>query len=153
MNEMPKCPCCMIHCVVKAQPGAHKFAEKPTKAPELSAHELAAVLRGDFCNRLCSGCPLQEIGNSGVMDCMDVAKNQAARMLDEMATEKAGWISVKDRLPDEYDVVLVCVNNGKYQTVRTAYISSYGEWRWIDASLKVTYWMHLPEIPEEGKNE
>ena len=90
----------MSHCVIRAHPEACKFAEEPPKIPTLSASELAAVLRSDFCDRLCSGCPLCEVRNIGGMDCLDVAMKQAARMLDKMATEKPEWISVNDKMPD-----------------------------------------------------
>lgn len=96
MCQCRKCPYYMSYCVVRAHPEACKFAEAPPKVPTLSASELAAVLRGDFCNRLCSDCPLYEVRN----DCIDVAMNQAARMLDKMATEKSEWISVNDKMPE-----------------------------------------------------
>lgn len=95
-----ECPYYMSHCVIRAHPEACKFADEPTKVPTLSAVELAAVLRGDFCNRLCSDCPLCEINSTSGMDCIDVAMKQAARMLDEIADGKTGWGGVKDRPPE-----------------------------------------------------
>ena len=142
MCQCRKCPYYMSRCVVRAHSEACKFAEAPLKVPTLSASELAAVLRGDFCNRLCSDCPLCEVNNIGDMDCIDVAKRQAARMLDKMATKKDGWISVYDKLPDSNKVVFARVDDGKCNTVRSAYISSYGEWKWIDRYQKVTYWRY-----------
>ena len=100
MCQCRKCPYYMSHCVIRAHPEACKFAEEPPKVPTLSASELAAVLRSDFCDRLCSGCPLCEVRNIGGMDCIDVAMKQAARMLDKMATEKPEWIGVNDKMPD-----------------------------------------------------
>ena len=100
MCQCRKCPYYMSHCVIRAHPEVCKFAEEPPKVPTLSASELAAVLRSDFCDRLCSGCPLCEVRNIGGMDCLDVAMKQAARMLDKMATEKPEWISVNDKMPE-----------------------------------------------------
>lgn len=63
------------------------------------------------------------------------------------------WISVKDKLPDELEEVLVFDGNA----ISTAYISWY-EYdktpRWqSDGSLSftATHWMPLPNLPDDKK--
>lgn len=63
------------------------------------------------------------------------------------------WISVKDRLPDENEIILLC--DGKEVTVGfrwNGFIT--GEIRWNcqdDWFETVTHWMPLPELPKETK--
>lgn len=70
------------------------------------------------------------------------------------------WISVKDRLPDECDNLVLAIANGKpcrNITLEDAYVlASYvpnegwiiDEWpMWEEA--EVTHWMPLPEPPKE----
>ncbi len=72
----------------------------------------------------------------------------------------ASWISVADRLPDD-DVMVLCIVSGRPQTNITLdeamEIASHSRtegwivetWpEWDDPT--VTYWMPLPEPPEEG---
>lgn len=72
----------------------------------------------------------------------------------------ASWISVADRLPDD-DVMVLCIVSGRPQTNITLdeamEIASHSHtegwivetWpEWDDPT--VTYWMPLPEPPEEG---
>ena len=63
---------------------------------------------------------------------------------------KMEWISVKDRLPDKENEVLVFEFRGD---VSMAYISGY-EWRNFESDFKmdssyITHWMPLPEPPKE----
>ena len=53
------------------------------------------------------------------------------------------WISVEDRLPDEYERVLTF--NPKYQNLRVELI------RWFigDEYDGITHWMLLPKPPEQ----
>lgn len=62
------------------------------------------------------------------------------------------WISVEERLPEDEQDVLVCVNKN---TIDTGYCSfgydpSVRNW-WVYASMSnnVTHWMPLPEPPKE----
>ena len=69
--------------------------------------------------------------------------------LEELAEVKAkrSWISVKDRLPDEKQRVLV-----RCKTVGTTVgWRLWGEWMTDlgDGGSKVTHWMPLPEPPEK----
>ena len=68
------------------------------------------------------------------------------------------WISVKDRLPEEFESVLVCNLNGITQDERDIEIAILHEdkifyyvapWNYDLFSIaKATHWMPLPEPPE-----
>ncbi len=61
-----------------------------------------------------------------------------------------GWISVKDRLPDDVNGVIVCDEFGRvypayYYTFDECWMYSFTAER---CSHKITHWMPLPEPPE-----
>lgn len=62
------------------------------------------------------------------------------------------WIYVKDRLPPQYESVLIAVKeNDKYE-VDFGYIDERGEWTIFsdfDIGHEITHWMPLPEPPKE----
>ena len=77
------------------------------------------------------------------------------------------WISVEERLPEGEGWVLVIglllkKKKGNYGWC-VPHVAEYRHGRWCDAdgmlpdleerSLKVTHWMHLPEPPEEERND
>lgn len=69
------------------------------------------------------------------------------------------WISVKDRLPEETQYVLVVVHDTFFDlpsTVRAAMLTNRG-WRTLFEHKclrgEVTHWMPLPEPPEKGGDE
>ena len=85
----------------------------------------------------------------------DVAVEQAAR-------DKHRWIPVKERLPEPGKMVLLIVNGkvknitligayelGEFDTDEGWILEMWSEWE----DPKVTYWMPLPELPEEEKDE
>ncbi len=59
------------------------------------------------------------------------------------------WISVEDRLPESYKLVLITDKI----TWAIAFIHCEGDW-WIDSevsdmqTIKPTHWMPLPELPK-----
>lgn len=70
----------------------------------------------------------------------------------------AGWISVKDRLPDSNRFVLVCNDDGHMMIAQ--YIEETAQWQykyinydvdvWDDEEQgPVCYWAYLPEPPKE----
>ena len=64
-----------------------------------------------------------------------------------------GWISVKDRLPEDGQKVLVCgtrkgMQVGVFRGLMHPF-DAMGWWWKKDTRLDVTHWMPLPEPPEE----
>ena len=67
----------------------------------------------------------------------------------EQAEKDLGWISVKDRLPEENKWVFVCVDmQGVPQCVGMGYLKN-GEWcdDENDNGFCVDYWMEIPQLP------
>lgn len=94
-------------------------------------------------------CKLESLNRNSAFPTDELPKMPTSS-IHELTAEDVEWISVKDRPPGVDQVVFACLDNGQYQTVRTAYISSCGEWKWIDENQKVTHWMPLPEMPKEN---
>lgn len=71
----------------------------------------------------------------------------------------SGWISVKDRLPDDSDKIVLVIANGKFgnTTLNEAFELAcyYKDYGWVLESypdmenVRVTHWMPLPEPPKE----
>jgi len=61
------------------------------------------------------------------------------------------WISVKDRLPKNFEPVIVC-RRGKDGTIVEQGFKDAGSWWKVygTRTKNVTHWMPLPEPPEEG---
>ena len=66
-------------------------------------------------------------------------------------TTKPGWISVKERLPERFEPVLVCREKNGSPYVEQGY-KDVGEWWKVygTRTKHITHWMPLPEPPEEG---
>lgn len=68
------------------------------------------------------------------------------------------WISVKDRLPEDEEAVLVYYrfddeSKMSFYGILTYYVDEpYPHWQHEGIGLKITHWMPLPE-PPEAKNE
>lgn len=70
------------------------------------------------------------------------------------AEKDLGWISVKDRLPEEGHFVLTCVSDtGTPQCVGMALLLKDGTWWDGDIKVRVDYWMEVPKLPKEEENE
>ena len=92
-------------------------------------------------------------------DDVELVEKHYLKKLEEIA-EKSKWVSVKDRLPEEGDDVLVWFEYYRYGEYNCLYqthgIGTYfenfkswlinGETGWRD--LRVIAWMPLPEKPE-----
>lgn len=66
-------------------------------------------------------------------------------------TTKPGWISVKERLPERFEPVLVCREKNGSPYVEQGH-KDVGEWWKVygTRTKHITHWMPLPEPPEEG---
>lgn len=64
----------------------------------------------------------------------------------------AEWISVKDRLPETFQAVIVCrVNKEGRKKVEAGMMDMGGWWKVYGTRTKsVTYWMPMPEAPVDG---
>lgn len=61
------------------------------------------------------------------------------------------WISVKDRLPDEEDAYLCCIDSLAFPgTQYIRILKFYGDGTWGHGG-NVTHWMPLPEPPKADK--
>lgn len=61
------------------------------------------------------------------------------------------WISVEERLPEDYEDVVIIMRNGASSWYRVAY-REYGGWSFGGGRRvtdEVTHWMPLPEPPKE----
>lgn len=65
-----------------------------------------------------------------------------------MSTNNQQWISVKDRLPEPFEEVLVYVNfkDLKFNDIKISYRGLCGIWSTYDKY--ITHWMPLPDAPE-----
>lgn len=145
-----ECPYRGDVCPTSEHPEVCKHAE----IRQLSAEELATALR--ICTSIeCEGCPCDYVELDEPCDVY--VKRQAAAMLEKLTaekkTKKPEWISVKDRLLDSNNVVFACIDDGQCKIVRSAYVSSYGEWKWIEGHQTVTHWMPFPEPPKEATHD
>lgn len=83
-----------------------------------------------------------------------------SKLLDWINTDN-GWISVKDRLPDDKELYLIC-NESNFEKINIAYYQPIGDkfsnyepfWQGRSSrSTCVTHWMPLPEPPKESNND
>ena len=62
------------------------------------------------------------------------------------------WISVKERLPEDYEKVLTCDHKGNIHVMahHHDFIAPFGITKHDFRYFPVTHWMPLPSLPEEG---
>ena len=69
----------------------------------------------------------------------------------ERAEKDLGWISVKDRLPEEGHFVFTCSEDeGHPQCVGVSCLLK-GQWWDGEDYLNVEYWMEIPKLPKEER--
>ena len=72
---------------------------------------------------------------------------------DQLKTRALRWISVEERLPEDYEDVVIIMREGASSWYRVAY-REYGGWSFGGGrrvNCEVTHWMPLPEPPEEDE--
>ena len=83
-----------------------------------------------------------------IVDASKMVDVSSSETLNNSSNNSNGWISVKDRLPEDISEVLIAFGGG-------VSIACYGgDWRHpvypMLPLLSVTHWMPLPKPPEEG---
>lgn len=58
----------------------------------------------------------------------------------------AEWISAKDRLPEQWETVLVYTSDDR---VDISVVNGGGRWAYEETGFGVTHWQSLPEPPKE----
>ena len=84
-----------------------------------------------------------------VVDEQDLALQKAENDLN--TSRQAKWISVKEKLPKDYEDVVIIMRDGASSWYRVAY-REYGGWSFGGGRRvndEVTHWMPLPEPPKE----
>lgn len=83
----------------------------------------------------------------------DLKGSKSTPLTWSKSTSLGGWISVKDRLPEDDKDVLV-YDSGSKEIIMASYNSDYDEWStpydyYYDLDNdKITHWQPLPELPE-----
>lgn len=99
-------------------------------------------------NRHCSRCFCDECAYFNAIECQTDLKRDCADLIKHLEATQPRWISVKERLPEEKESVLVHYVDGWMPIaflLGGKWYQSGGETSW----LSVTHWMPLPEPPEE----
>ena len=65
--------------------------------------------------------------------------------------KESGWISVKDRLPGDYQRVLCLFESGTMEVSFRASVKGFC-YEGFKQTGKVTHWIPLPEPPQEGRS-
>ena len=81
--------------------------------------------------------------NEGLIDCAELAQKAPA------VSQDTRWISVKDRLPNRDEYVLVW--GGEYMFIDCLHNNEWAS-SWI-VEAHITHWMPLPEPPKEEEDE
>lgn len=75
-------------------------------------------------------------------DDVELVEKHYLKKLEEIV-KKYDWISVKDRLPEQYTDVIVFTKSG---TITVDYVDENGDFYYYGEY--VTHWMPLPQKPE-----
>ena len=95
-----------------------------------------------------------------VKDYSEGELNMLRAVIYELETmpNTSAWVSVKDKLPDDEELYLICtesnfgkINIAYYQPIGDKFSNYEPFWQGkSNRSTRVTHWMPLPEPPESG---
>lgn len=120
--------------------------------------KLIKALRCDY-ERNCweEKCPYLE--SSSYNDC-NTKRNEhdAADVIEELISRVPKWISVKERLPQKGEVVIIVDENGYFSVAEMAVGRLFNEqspWFYVNGEYEpcVEYWMPLPMPPKMEEKE
>lgn len=90
-------------------------------------------------NADCKACPYDSVGVS-IDDCLEALVGDATVYIKQLEARAPKWISVKDRLPENYQPVIIFQDN-----CRNACYGWMIDGRWsVPKWVAVTHWMPLP---------
>lgn len=115
------------------------------KTPEKIKKGLEACVAGE-CNGKGHKCPYRDEG-----ECTSTLAKGALAYIQQLEAQAPRWISVKERLPEKKQRVMVYTVQGAYRIGVFSFVGDKGAvWFKCDKScITVTHWMPLPEPPEE----
>ena len=111
----------------------------------MTRKEIVKALRVCSSDTPCINCPA--MGREPKLRCTDYAMMCAADMLEQDAP---GWISVKDRLPEDGTPVIALCQFTHHSGVwyRATEFTTHKSHMWHDGTAR--YWFPLPELPKEA---
>ncbi len=122
----------------------------------ISREDLKQRVMGHFCGSCSTPYKDTDILELGEYCCDMVSDTMA--FIDELPTIEAvpdnGWISVKDRLPDDKERYLICTEDGRidiayYQPIGDKFSDYEPFWQGsCRFTTSVTHWRTLPEPPK-----
>lgn len=81
-------------------------------------------------------------------DIFEQTYEPAEELKGSKSTPLNSWISVKDRLPEDGNIVLAYISKNRV-IITAAYYADREEWLTCDfRCLPITHWQPLPELPE-----
>lgn len=104
-----------------------------------------------LCDNLLDQAKDKERLANGEPDSIFMLDAKVLRAVAELLKAAPEWISVKDRLPEEYKGKYLCYIPGYGIGVASyfKYAVWNGRWSLMGFSVKVTHWMPLPQQPKE----
>ena len=80
---------------------------------------------------------------------LNVRLKKELRVARAMAVQKVEWISVDERLPEQYGPFLIADDKGNMEVA--TWTKQFGWFSGGNRVKRVTHWMPLPEPPKESK--